>query len=120
MSALSPAFASQTDEEERAFVDAMRKLPDFDCYVWPSSWYKKHNIPYVPPMDTREYMKSNYAMRMAVEPKDLPPIIINEPARDKDGNIKLVSVLPLDDVKLEVKSETKPEESSENEKQEES
>lgn len=91
-----------TEEEERSFVEYMRKMPDFDCYVFPQSWYKKYNIPYVPPMDVREYMKSNYAMKMAVAPKDLPPIILTEPQRDAQGHIKLIVPPPVEIVPMEI------------------
>ena len=48
----------------------------------------------------KEYIESNYAMRMSVAPKDLPPLIIDEP---QQGG-KLVKVYPPDETKVEVRA----------------
>jgi hypothetical protein len=82
----------ETFENERSLVEEMRKLPDFESFVFPSSWYKKYNIPLATAVNPREFMKSNYAMTCAVEPKDLPPIIRNEPLKDTSGKVRFVEV----------------------------
>lgn len=93
-----------TEDEERKLIESLKKLPDFECFPLPLSWYKKHNLEFPAPMDAREFMKSNYAMKMALEKKDLPPIVIKEPQKDKDGKVKLIEPFPLDDKPLEVKA----------------
>lgn len=91
-------------EDEKALVDAMRSLPDFTSFVFPSSWYKKYDIPLAEAVNPREYIKSNYAMKMAVTPKDLPPLISKEPIKDAEGKIKLYVPPELEDVSMKVVS----------------
>ena len=89
-------------EEERQLVEAMRKLPDFSSFVFPAAWYKKYDIPLAEAVGPREYIKSNYAMKCALEPKDLPSIIINHPQKDAEGKVKLAEVPEIVPVPLEV------------------
>lgn len=85
-------------DEERQLYEALKQLPDFECFPIPQSWFKKFNIPPRNPMSVREYIHENYAMKMAVAPKDLPPIIIDEP---QQGG-KLVEVPAVEDIPVEV------------------
>lgn len=87
-------------DEERQLYEALKQLPDFECFPIPQSWFKKFNIPPRNPVPVREYIHSNYAMNMAVAPKDLPPIIIDEP---QQGG-KLVEVAPPEEVRVELVS----------------
>jgi hypothetical protein len=89
-------------EDEKNLVEAMRSLPDFTSFVFPSSWYKKYNIPLAEAVNPREYIKSNYAMKMAVAPKDLPPIFIDEPQKDAEGKVKLIDPPALEHIPMEV------------------
>lgn len=48
----------------------------------PQSWFKKFGIPPRNPVPVKEYIESNYAMKIAMTPKQLPPILIDEPQRN--------------------------------------
>ena len=85
-----------TTIDEDALYHQLRQLPDFDCFPLPAHWYKKYNIPTVSQPDTREFLNSHYTIKCAIAPKDLPPIIINEPQQ----NGKLVPVAPPEDIKV--------------------
>lgn len=90
----------EATDEERKLYEALKELPDWECFPIPQSWFKKFNIPPRNPIGVREYIHSNYAMEMAVKPKDLPPIIIDEP---QQGG-KLVEVPKAEEVPIEVVS----------------
>ena len=70
---------SITEKEEVELLYALKQLPDFDCFPIPESWFKKYNLAPRGVIAPREFMESNYTMSMAVAPKDLPPLIIDEP-----------------------------------------
>lgn len=91
-----------TDIDEDALFNELRKLPDFDCFPLPARWYKKYNIPPLEQPNTREFLNSHYTIKCATAPKDLPPLIINEP---QQGG-KLVPVAPPPDI--EVKTIQRP------------
>ena len=78
--------------------NAMKDLPDFECWPIPQHWFKKFNIPPRNPISVREYIESGYAMKMAVAPKDLPPIIIDKPQQ----NGKLVQMVEEPPVPVEL------------------
>ena len=63
-------------------LEELKKLPDFECYVLPATWYKKFGLEPPGPVGPREFIESNYTMKCAVAPKDLPPIVINKPQQD--------------------------------------
>lgn len=86
--------SSPISPTEQRLYDELSKLPDFDCLPIPASWFKKFNIPPRNPISTREYIESNYAMKMTYAPKDLPPLIINEPQQ----NGKLVEVPEVEEM----------------------
>jgi len=87
-------------QEERDLYEALKVLPDFDCLPIPQSWFKKFDIPPRNPVSVREYLHSNYAMKMAVAPKDLPPLVIRVPQQ----NGKLVQFQEVDEPLAEVVS----------------
>lgn len=89
---------SYTDEE---LYNMMKDLPDFRCFPIPVSWFKKFNIPPLEVINPREFIKSEYTVKCSLEEKDLPPLIIKEPIRDAEGNIKLATLLPAEEVKVE-------------------
>jgi hypothetical protein len=101
-------------EEERRLVEEMRKLPDFASFLFPQSWYKKYNIPPVEAVGPREYIKNNHALKMAIAPKDLPPIFIDEPQKDAEGKVKLAEVPEIVPVPMEVVQRPLPEEEIKN------
>ena len=87
-----------SDEDEKKLLELLQTQPDFECLPIPAYWFKKYNIPPRSAVAPREYIESNYAMRMANEPKDLPPILINEPQQDG----KLYPVAPPEKIDIQV------------------
>lgn len=85
-------------DEDTLLYNQMKDLPDFDCFPIPIHWYKKFGIPPRNPVPVSEYIESNYAMRMSVVKKDLPPIIINKPQQDG----KLVEMVQEPAIPVEV------------------
>jgi hypothetical protein len=79
---------------------AMKELDDFESFPVPSSWFKKYNIPLREAVAPKEFIESNYTLRRAVEVKDLPPLIIDEPQRDG----ALVEVPKEEEIKVDVVS----------------
>jgi len=92
-----------TDAEELALLEELKKLPDFECLPLPASWFKKYNIPPRSAVGPREYIHSNYAMECSIAPKDLPPIVIKEPLKDKDGKVIVVEMVKVEEPILEVR-----------------
>jgi hypothetical protein len=88
------------EDEEVRVLNELKQLPDFDCYILPAKWYKKYGIQTPGPVGPREFMESNYTMKCAIAPKDLPTIIIKEPQQ----NGKVVEMAPLEIVPVEVRS----------------
>ena len=91
---------------EREIFEELSKLPDFDCMPIPISWFSKYNIPARSVPNTREFLESEYTVKMQRTEKDLPPLVITEPRRDEAGNIKLVEVAPPE--KIDVETITRP------------
>ena len=73
---------SITEKEEVELLYALKQLPDFECWPIPASWYEKYKLAPCGVINPREFMASNYAMEIAMKPKDLPPLIIDEPQQD--------------------------------------
>lgn len=95
------AAAAAAELSEAELVAEMMKLPDFECYPIPKSWYKKYNIPLPVPETVQQSREGNYAFK--TKKYALPPIIINEPQRDKDGKIILTELRPPEVIDIEVK-----------------
>jgi hypothetical protein len=91
------------EREERELVEALMKLPDFECMPIPASWFTKYNIPPRTACGPREYIHSNYAIECSIAPKDLPPIVIKEPQKDKDGNVRVVEIVKVEEEILQVR-----------------
>jgi hypothetical protein len=89
------------DSDERMF-ELLKAQPDFECFVLPSHWYKKFNIEPVKAEDPASFIKSNYTQICSAKPKDLPPIIIDEP----QDNGRTWKVFPEE--KVDVKVVTRP------------
>jgi hypothetical protein len=87
-----------SDEDEWKLLEVLKAQPDFECLPIPAYWFKKYGIPPREAVAPREYINSNYAMKKAVEPKDLPPLIIDEPQQDG----KLVALAPPENVPVEL------------------
>ena len=86
--------------DEKQLLDELKQLPDFECYVLPATWYKKYGLKTPAPVAPREFMESNYTMKCAVAPKDLPTVYITEP----QDNGRLVKMAPPEIVPVEVRS----------------
>lgn len=91
------------EQEERLLVEALKQSPEFECLPIPASWFKKYNIPPRTACGPREYIHSNYALNCSIAPKDLPPLVIKEPQKDKDGNVILVEMVKVEEPLLEVR-----------------
>lgn len=91
------------EQEERALLEQLQKQPDFECLPIPASWFKKYNIPPRTACGPREYISSNYAIECSLAQKDLPPLIIKEPQKDKDGKVILVEMVKVEEPILPVR-----------------
>jgi hypothetical protein len=89
-----------SEKEEVELLYALKQLPDFECFPLPASWYEKYKIPPRGVVNPREFMESNYTMRMAVAEKDLPPLFIDEPQRG--GELK--EFPPIKEIPIEVRT----------------
>jgi len=87
-------------DEDKALLEQLKQLPDFECYVLPATWYRKFGLTPPAPVDPRSFMESNYTMKCAIAPKDLPPIVISKPQQ----NGKLVEMAPPEKIDIEVRS----------------
>lgn len=91
------------EQEERALLEQLKQQPDFESLPIPASWFKKYNIPPRTACGPKEYIHSNYAIECSLAPKDLPPIILKEPQKDKDGKVILVEMVKVEEEILEVR-----------------
>jgi len=98
------SIPSFTEEEEDLLYHQLKQLPDFLSFPLPARWFKKYNIPPIEPTNVKEYIHSNYAFKCMFAPKELEPIIIDEPQRDLSGNIKLVKMIEPEPIEVEVVS----------------
>ena len=91
-----------TTIDEDALYNELKDLPDFLNLPLPARWFKKYNIPPIEAGTTKEFLESGYTLKCMFAPKDLPPLIINEPVRDLSGNIKLAKLLPPEEIEVKV------------------
>lgn len=89
-----------SDEDEKKLLEVLQSQPDWECLPIPVYWFKKYGIPPRAAVAPREYIESNYAMKMANEQKDLPPILIDEP----QDNGRLYPVAPPENVDIQLVS----------------
>ena len=88
-----------TDEE--LFAE-LQKLPDFERYALPASWFKKFNLKPLEAQNPKQYLADNWYVRCQAMPRsELGPIIFNEP---QPGGVR--PVLPAEDIPMTI--ETKP------------
>ena len=81
-------------------LQQLKNCPDFECLPLPHAWYKKFNIPMNYPETVAESKSHNYNSKCKFY--NLPPIIVDEPQKDKDGKVILASVAPPEDFPIEV------------------
>jgi hypothetical protein len=71
--------------EQEAFEDdlynKMKQSPEWDILPKPARWYKKYNIPPMKALSSAEILQSDYHNKVKFIPRNLPPLIINEPQR---------------------------------------
>lgn len=89
-------------EQEKEFVEALKSLADFECWPIPQSWYKKYNIPPRGVVDPKEFIESQYTMKMSIAKKELSPLIIDKP--QQDGKITKL----LEPEKIDIKVISRP------------
>ena len=89
-----------SDEDEKKLLEVLQAQPDWECLPIPAYWFKKYGLPPREAVGPKEYIASNYAMKRANEPKDLPPLIIDEP---QQGG-KLVAPAPPEEVDIKLVS----------------
>jgi hypothetical protein len=89
---------SITEKEEVELLYALKQLPDFESFPLPDSWYEKYKLAKPKVINPRQFIESNYAMEMALAPKDLPPIIIDEP--QQGGKLVAVPDEPMPHVEV--------------------
>lgn len=84
--------------DDETMYNLMKDMPDFDSFPIPQSWYKMFKIPPRNPVSVREFIESGYAMKRAIEKKDLPPLIIDTP---QQGG-KLAIFIPEEKVQVDM------------------
>jgi hypothetical protein len=87
-------------DEDEAIWNMIKDLPDVDCFPLPIRFFKKFGIEPRTIETTKDYLASQYTVQKSVEPKELPPLIIDEPQRDAEGKIKLVAVAPPEEFEV--------------------
>jgi hypothetical protein len=93
-----------TEQQEDELYNLLKDLPDFKSLPLPARWYKKYTIEPLEAGSSKEFLDSAYTIKMMFAPKDLPPIIINEPQRDASGNIKLVKLVEPEPIDIKIVS----------------
>ena len=88
-----------SDEE---LYEALKDHPLFENLPLPKSWYEKFNLKLKQPLNFRECIEGNYAIKAMFEPDDLPPETIPTPADYVFPEIKPLEV-PLEVISKEVK-----------------
>lgn len=86
----SDAYDSE-EHKNLQLLEELRKLPDFDRYPFPSSWYKKYNLKPVEAVDMKTYLNSGGIMK-AITGGPCTSYEFKEPQRNEDGSLKEVKV----------------------------
>jgi hypothetical protein len=94
-----PTEPTMSDEE---LYNLLKSHPQFECLPLPKSWYEKFNLKLKQPMNYRECIEGNYAIKAMFSPDDLPPETIPTPADYVFPELK-ADVVPLEVVSKEVK-----------------
>lgn len=91
---------SLTDDERKEYELYLRlkESPEFEVLPLPARWYKLFDIPPVKAVSVKDFIESRYTLKCAFAPKDLPPIIIDEPQQ----NGKLVEILKEEPIDVKV------------------
>ena len=97
-------MSSISEDAEDQLYNQLKDLPDFRSFPLPSRWFKKYNIPPIEPGSTKEFLESRYSINCMFAPKDLDPIIINEPQKDASGNIIVIKMIEEEPIDVKVVS----------------
>lgn len=81
-------------------LSQIRQLPDGDCFPLPTIYHEKYKIPFPAVITPKEFYESEYTLKCASAPKDLPPIVIDTPIK---GGF-LFPVQPPEELKIEIQS----------------
>lgn len=90
-------FTEQEKEEYELYLK-IKNSPEFGILPLPARWYEKFDIPPVKHMSVRDFIESRYTLKCAFAPKDLDPIIINEPQQ----NGKLVKFIEEEPIPVKI------------------
>jgi len=88
-----------TDDELYA---ALKEHPLFENLPLPKSWYEKYNLKLKQPLNYRECIEGNYAIKAMFSQDDLPPETIATPKDYVFAEVKAEPV-PLEIISKEVK-----------------
>jgi len=101
----SDAYESE-EHKEAQLLEELRKLPDFDKYPFPASWYKKYNLKPVEAVDMKTYLAGGGVMK-AITGGPCTSFEFKGPQLNEDGSLKEVKVF-LEQQDLGVKIIQKP------------
>lgn len=102
-------MSDDKDQKIQELIDVLRNTEDFNRLAFPTSWYKKYNIPSVKPMSFKEYLDSGYWFAKHFD-KDVQREIRTEPV---EGGVR--PVLPAPEIPVEIV--TKPVDQTDDESQ---
>jgi len=94
----SDAYTNLSDGE---LLEELRKLPDFEKYPLPASWFKKFNLKPIEAVTVKDFIDSGACLK-AITGGQCDSYEFKEPQRDKDGNLLEVKVFPLEEIPVQV------------------
>lgn len=94
----SDAYSMLSDTE---LLEELRKLPDFDKYPLPSSWYKKFNLKPIEAVDIKSYINGGGFLK-AIAGGHYDSYEVKEPQRDENGNLLVVPVFPEEKIPVQI------------------
>lgn len=89
---------TESERKEYEMYLRMKESPEFEVLPIPARWYSLFNIPPMKAVSVRDFIQSQYTLKCAFAPKDLPPIIITEPLQ----NGKVVKLLEEEPIEVKV------------------
>lgn len=74
-------FTEEEKQEYELFL-RIKNSPEYGILPLPARWYEKFDIPPLKHNTVKEFVESRYTINCAFAPKDLDPIIIDEPQQN--------------------------------------
>lgn len=74
-------FTEEEKQEYELFLK-IKNSPEYGILPLPARWYEKFDIPPLKHTSVRDFIESRYTIKCAFAPKDLEPIIIDEPQQN--------------------------------------